>query len=102
MIDTQQRRPEDRWGPAGAVFYRWIIPAGLIGLIVLLLPVIWAVNFALFLAYPFLVAGVAYCAFRNVVLANGQARWLAAVGGLVLTATAAILAFGFWLGSGGI
>lgn len=102
MTGFRRVRYEDRWGPIGAVAYRWIIPAGIVGLIVLLLPVIWSVSFWLFLVYPLLVAAVALCGVRSVILAKGHAKWLAASGGAALTTLAALLAFGFWVGSSGI
>lgn len=102
MTEFNRVRYEDRWGPIGAVAYRWIIPAGIAGLIALLLPVIWSVGFWLFLAYPLLVVAIALCGVRSVMLAKGHAKWLAASGGAALTALAALLAFGFWIGSSGI
>ncbi|WP_143754958.1 hypothetical protein [Caulobacter sp. BP25] len=93
---------EDRWGPVGAAIYRCIMPAGLTGCIVLILPVIWATSFFLFGLYPLLVGAIAYCSWRNVVLSQGGARVLALTAGLVMTGLAVFLALGLFFGSGGV
>jgi len=95
---------EDRFGPFRAVFFRLIIPAGLIGLIPLLLiagMVMRAMAIA-YVSYPVIVVLVAFCGVRSTYFAHGPARWLAAVLGVLLTALAGFLALGFFAASGGV
>lgn len=93
---------EDRRGPIGAALYRAIIPAGLVGLIIVSLPIIWVTSVYLFGLYPILVGGVAYASWRNVTLSQGRARLVAGTLGALLTAVAGLLAIGLFIGSGGI
>jgi hypothetical protein len=99
---TQKLRHEDRLGNVGAALYRVIIPLGLLGTIILALPLIWATSVFMFGLYPLLVVGIAYSSWRNVMLSRGAARLLATALGVVLTAGAALLATGLFVGSGGI
>jgi len=101
-MTAQKLMYEDRWGPIGAALYRTIIPAGLVGLIVLALPLIWVTSIYLFGLYPVLVGGVAYASWRNVTLSQGAARLVAGTLGALLTMVAALLAIGFFIGSGGV
>jgi hypothetical protein len=95
---------EDRWGPFGAVAFRLIIPIGLVALlpILLIVGVFTHLLVVAFVTYPLVVALVAYCSIRSTVIARGSARWAAATVGVVLTALAAVLAFGLFIASGGI
>lgn len=101
MLD-QKLGHEGRWGSVGAAFYRAIIPLGLLGAIILALPLIWTTSVFMFGLYPLMVAGIAYSSWRNVALSRGVARLIATALGIVLTGGSALLAFGLFLGSGGI
>jgi hypothetical protein len=95
---------EDRWGPFGAVAFRLIIPIGLIGLLPLLLiaGMFTRLLMVAFVAYALIVALVAFCGIRSTLIVRGPAKWVAAAVGLVLTAGAALLAFGLFIASGGV
>jgi hypothetical protein len=94
---------EDRWGPLGAVAFRLIIPVGLIGLLPLLViaGMLTRSLTVAFLAFPPVVALVAFCSVRSTLIAHGSAHWAAAIAGFALTALAAVLAFGLFIASGG-
>lgn len=101
-MTAQRLMYEDRWGPIGAALYRAIIPAGLVGLIVVALPIILVTSVYLFGLYPIIVGGVAYASWRNMKLSQGAARLVAGTLGVLLTMVAALLAIGLFIGSGGI
>jgi hypothetical protein len=98
----QKLRHEERWGPVGASLYRVVIPLGLLGAIILTLPLIWATSVFMFGLYPLLVAGIGYSSWRNVMLSRGAGRLIATALGIALTGGAALLAVGLFVGSGGI
>jgi len=95
-------RYEDRWGNAGAVIYRLLIPIGLLSSVVLLAPLIWSGHFWVAVAYPVIVAGLVWLTVRGVVLARGGWRVVALTTNIAITLAAALLSFGIWISSGGV
>jgi hypothetical protein len=103
-MSTSFARYEDRWGPLRAVLFRLIIPAGLLGSILLLLiaSMLFDVMAVVIVAYPIVVLLIAFCSVRSALLVRGAARLFAAVMGAVITGIAAALAFGLFIASGGV
>jgi hypothetical protein len=95
-------RYEDRWGSAGAVLFRLIIPIGLLSSVVLLAPLIWTGHFWAVASYPLIIIGLGCLTVRGVVLASEGWKVLALLANVAITATAAVLALGIWISSGGI
>lgn len=100
MVSTP--RYEDRWGSAGAVTFRLTIPIGLLSSVALLAPLIWTGHFWVVAAYPLIIAGLVWLTVRGVVLASGGWKVVSLLANAAITITAAVLAFGIWISSGGI
>ena len=84
------------------MIFRLIIPIGLLSSLALLAPLIWTGYFWVVAAYPLIIAGLVWLTVRGVVLANGGWKVVSLLANAAITITAAVLAFGIWISSGGI
>lgn len=100
QVMAVRHRYEDRFGAYGAALYRSLIPFGLAGLPVVILPAALVLSPSILALYPIIVLGVAYGSIRNVVLTKGRAKIAAAVVGLLLTGFSAWFTYGVitWTG----
>jgi hypothetical protein len=89
----ERGRYEERFGQYGAALYRSVIPFGLAGLVVLILPAALGLSLSLLALYPVIVLTVAYASLRNVIVTKGRAKLIAAALGLLMTGFAAMFAW---------
>ena len=98
------QRREERFGPVGAALIRSVIPLGLVGLQVLLLPAGLATRqlWIFLVLIPVLLLGVLWCAVRNFALSRKWAKVVAGATGIPMVGFSALWSAACVVGAGGI